>query len=80
MKITAKEIKEGQTIQYVGHHMYSDGLSCSCGSIKKSSPIIKVKEVIGFNQNFKNLRNIKILTECGLVIKFSTRQKVLVIN
>lgn len=85
MKVSVKEIKEGMTIQYVGHHeSYCEeekklGIkSVDCGSIKKSSPVVRVKSVNPQVQRFENLNSVIIETECGLLLDFSTRQKVIV--
>ena len=83
MKIKSKQIEDGMTIQYTGHMQSSLGegrLSVLCGTIKKSSPIVVVKEVVGLSQHFKNLRSVTIITECGLHLVFSTRQSVIVVK
>ena len=83
MKIKSKQIEEGMTIQYRGHMQSSRGegrLSVLCGTIKKSSPIVVVKDVVGLSQQFKNLREVTIITECGLRLEFSTRQSVIVVK
>ena len=79
MKATAKNIEAGMTIQYTGTYNTIDGVShVSCGSIKKDSPIVKVLSVKNNPQRFSGLNSIMVTTECGLTLKFSTRQSVLV--
>lgn len=79
MKTTAKNIKVGMTIQYTGYQLnYKNEKSVLCGSIKKDSPIIKVLSVSNNQQVFSGLNSIMVTTECGLTLKFSTRQSVIV--
>ncbi len=79
MKTTAKNIKAGMTIQYTGYQLNSKNeKSVLCGSIKKDSPIIKVLSVRNNAQQFSGLNSIIVTTECGLNLKFSTRQSVIV--
>ena len=82
MKINTKQIEKGMTIKYRGHFQPSDVnyLSVTCGTIKKSSPIVVVKEVEGLTQKFKHTKEIIIKTECGLRLNFSTRQSVILIK
>ncbi len=82
MKIKVKEIKVGMTIQYRGHYQL-DGdknLSTSVGSILKTSPIVTVKELGNLTHDFKHLKNLEVITECGLTLDFSTRASVLLVN
>ena len=79
MKATAKNIETGMTIQYTGTYQTIDGIGyVSCGSIKKDSPIVKVLSVKHNPQRFSGLNSIMVTTECGLTLRFSTRQSVLV--
>jgi hypothetical protein len=82
MKIKVKEIKVGMTIQYRGHYQIEGNsyLSTLGGSIIKSSPIVRIKEVGGLTQDFKHLKNLEVITECGLTLDFSTRQSVLLVK
>ena len=79
MKTTAKNIEAGMRIQYTGYQLNSKNeKSVLCGSIKKDSPIIKVLSVSNNAQQFSGLNSIIVTTECGLNLKFSTRQSVIV--
>lgn len=79
MKISAKNIEQGMRIQYAGHREFNGKLSATCGSVKRNSPVIEVVSVEDLTQQYKNLKGIIVTTACGLEIKFSTRQRVLVV-
>lgn len=80
MKATAKNIETGMTIKYTGYHKTENGISyVSCGSIKNTSPIVKVLSVKYNPQRFSGLNSIIVTTECGLNLKFSTRQSIIII-
>lgn len=81
MKTTAKNIKKGMTIQYTGYHTTENGIShVSCGSIKKTSPIVTIASVEYAPQMFSGLKGLFVKTECGLTLKFSTRQSIVIIS
>lgn len=80
MKTTAKNIEKGMTIQYTGYHKTENGISyVSCGSIKKTSPIVTIISVKDAQQMFTGLKSLYAQTECGLTLKFSTRQSIVII-
>ena len=82
MKIKVKEIKVGMAIKYRGHYQIEGNsyLSTLGGPIIKSSPTVRIKEVGGLTQDFKHLKNVEVITECGLTLDFSTRQSVLLVK
>lgn len=80
MKTTAKNIKKGMKIQYTGYHLTEQGISyVSCGSIKKTSPIVTIVSVENSPQQFSGLKGLFVKTDCGLTLKFSTRQSVIIL-
>lgn len=80
MKTTAKNITKGMTIQYTGYHTTENGISyVSCGSIKKTSPIVTIVSVKDAEQRYAGLKGLYAQTECGLTLKFSTRQSIIII-
>lgn len=79
MKTTAKNIKKGMTIQYIGHFTENGISHVLCGSIKKTSPIVTIVSVEACPQRFSGLNSLLAKTECGLTLKFSTRQSIVII-
>lgn len=79
MKTTAKNIKKGMTIQYFGHFTENGISHVLCGSIKKTSPIVTIASVECVPQRFSGLNSLLAKTECGLTLKFSTRQSIVII-